>query len=402
MNSNDQAGVAFRQPRTLLERTDVATKCCSALRMTMPLLVDSMDDRVGHAYSGMPDRLYVIGTDGKVAYPGGRGPFGFKTGEMEQILILLLLDEADRAKEARVPLLSDEQAWKKLLAAEQGAGQPLPPWARALAAALPHTTAAMLELDHVQRTSTALDPILRGKMRWVAARANGCSWTEAQARADLVRAGLSESGLKALAGDWKGLPEKERAALSFARKLTTAAYAVADEEMAGLIRDHGDKQVVAMVLLLAYSNFQDRLVLALGLSPDSHPPLAPLAVRFRAAQVERAPRKMPEPPADPVPERVVDEPWRAMNFGRLQELLEGQKARAPRIAVPSWDEVKQHLPSAARPVRIKWSLVCMGYQPQLAGAWGKCLRTFGQEARQDRVFEELVFWVVTRELHCFY
>ena len=60
--------------------------------MTMPLVVDEMNDVVGHSYSGMPDRLYVIDTNGKVAYKGGRGPFGFKPGEMEQSLLMLLLD----------------------------------------------------------------------------------------------------------------------------------------------------------------------------------------------------------------------------------------------------------------------------------------------------------------------
>ena len=62
----------------------------------MPVLVDGLDDAVGHAYSGMPDRLYVIDRDGRVAYKGGRGPFEFKPAEMEQSLILLLLDEAKR------------------------------------------------------------------------------------------------------------------------------------------------------------------------------------------------------------------------------------------------------------------------------------------------------------------
>ena len=54
---------------------------------------DGLDDRVGHAYSGMPDRLYILDREGRVAYKGGRGPFGFKPREMEQALILLLLDQ---------------------------------------------------------------------------------------------------------------------------------------------------------------------------------------------------------------------------------------------------------------------------------------------------------------------
>jgi hypothetical protein len=41
----------------------------------------------------MPARLYVIDPAGKVAYKGGRGPFGFKAREMEQVLIMLLMDQ---------------------------------------------------------------------------------------------------------------------------------------------------------------------------------------------------------------------------------------------------------------------------------------------------------------------
>ena len=97
MESNDRAGIALRQPIALDERVAAADRCCTALKMTMPVLVDEMDDRVGHAYSGMPDRLYVIDRDGRVAYKSGRGPFGFKPGEMEQALILTLLDQEKSA-----------------------------------------------------------------------------------------------------------------------------------------------------------------------------------------------------------------------------------------------------------------------------------------------------------------
>lgn len=92
MESNDRAGIEIAQPKTALERTTVAARCCQALRMTMPLVVDTLDDRVGNLYSGMPDRLYLISRDGCVVYKSGRGPFGFKPGEVEQSIILYLLD----------------------------------------------------------------------------------------------------------------------------------------------------------------------------------------------------------------------------------------------------------------------------------------------------------------------
>ena len=94
MSSNDQADIKVKQPTTAKERTAVAKACCESLGITMPMVVDEMDDRVGHAYSGMPDRLYVLDADGRVVYKGGRGPFGFRPGELDQAIALLLLDEA--------------------------------------------------------------------------------------------------------------------------------------------------------------------------------------------------------------------------------------------------------------------------------------------------------------------
>jgi hypothetical protein len=89
----NQAGAAIHQPTQFDQRCDVAGECSKTLQISMPLLVDDVDDRVGRAYSAMPDRLYVIDREGKVAYKSGRGPFGFKPGEMEQSLVMLLVEE---------------------------------------------------------------------------------------------------------------------------------------------------------------------------------------------------------------------------------------------------------------------------------------------------------------------
>ncbi len=93
MTSNDRAGVTFAQPKTFAERRSVASSCAATMKMTIPLLVDGIRDEVGHAYSGMPDRLYLIDRQGRVAYKGGRGPFGFKPPELGQAIALLLVDE---------------------------------------------------------------------------------------------------------------------------------------------------------------------------------------------------------------------------------------------------------------------------------------------------------------------
>ena len=98
LTGNDRMGILVPQHKTFGDRCDAASHCCTSLKMTIPMAVDEIDDRVGIAYSGMPDRLYVLDSRGRVAYKGGRGPFGYKPQEMEQALVMLLLDESARSR----------------------------------------------------------------------------------------------------------------------------------------------------------------------------------------------------------------------------------------------------------------------------------------------------------------
>jgi hypothetical protein len=104
MMSNKYAGVAVKQPKTYLERAAVCTQFCEKVRPSIPFVVDEINDPVGNAYSGMPGRLYVIDPKGKVAYKSGRGPYGFKVGELEQALVMALMEQSPEAvKPASLP-----------------------------------------------------------------------------------------------------------------------------------------------------------------------------------------------------------------------------------------------------------------------------------------------------------
>ena len=84
------------EPLTLLERANIATRCDSALDLNpLPILLDDMQDTAERAYSGHPDRLYLVGAEGRIAYAGGRGPFGFDPDELEAaIRVELELEDA--------------------------------------------------------------------------------------------------------------------------------------------------------------------------------------------------------------------------------------------------------------------------------------------------------------------
>ena len=407
MKSNDKVGVSVAQPTTFEERQTVAEQCAAKLNPSMPLLIDDINDAVGNAYSGMPARLYVIDTNGRVAYKSGRGPFGFKPEEMEQALLMLTLEEA--SKKAAVAIPDDAEAWKLLPKAISGSGQPLPSWARAVATQLPRTAAAMLELDFAHRTKSPIDPILRAKMRWVIANANQCEYSKTYAVADLKRAGATDADLTALAKDPATWPEAERKPLEFARLLTVAAPTISDQLFAELQAQFGDSQVASMVLLAAYGNFQDRIVLGLNLPMEADGPLAPLDVEFVDGALQMASLMPPQgelPSLQTTGKDLIsnDGDWAALSFEELQSRLESQRNRKPRLPIPSWDQVQGKLPPAmsARPTRIVWSLMTYGYAAELQIPWSIATRTMWAELPGDRVFEESLFWIQTRAIECNY
>jgi alkylhydroperoxidase family enzyme len=309
---------------------------------------------------------------------------------------LVLPGWAQAAEGPRVPVLTTEQTWKTLPPVAEGYGQPLPAWIRALAVSLPRTAAAMIDLDHAQRAESPLPPRLRARLRWMAADANRCEYGRAYARADYLRAGGKAEEIDDLPRRLEQLPEAERLALQLVRRLAEAAYTVSDAQMERLIALHGEKQAVAIVLVAAYACFQDRLVLALGVDIEPGGPLPPVKVRFRkplvaakkegAAGAEKpASRRQLSPPAKnppTAPTRLPDSEWSALPFDNLRLQLSRQKTRRQgRIRIPTWEIVRDSYPAGmprpAKPIRIAWTLVALGYQPRLTAAWLTGLRTLG-------------------------
>ncbi len=83
VKENEQEAVLFRQHRSQEEREQVGQACMVKLALEMPAVVDEMDDRVARAYAAMPERLYLVGRDGRVACKGGMGPMFFRPKEWE-------------------------------------------------------------------------------------------------------------------------------------------------------------------------------------------------------------------------------------------------------------------------------------------------------------------------------
>ena len=78
---NLHEGLVYDQPETADERADIAAVCMMRYNFSFPMMLDGMDNDAEQKYQSWPDRMYLIGADGKVAYQGGMGPFYFNVDE---------------------------------------------------------------------------------------------------------------------------------------------------------------------------------------------------------------------------------------------------------------------------------------------------------------------------------
>ena len=68
----------IREPKSIEQRFEVAGKLVTNKKLTLPCLVDRMDNNVARSYRAWPDRVYLIDESGRVRITSPRGPFGIK------------------------------------------------------------------------------------------------------------------------------------------------------------------------------------------------------------------------------------------------------------------------------------------------------------------------------------
>lgn len=90
---NLEDNVVLDQHTDSAAREQAAQACSIGLQLEIPTLLDEMDDQVELAYAALPDRLYLIAADGRVAFHGNAGPFGFKADELESAIVAELQSE---------------------------------------------------------------------------------------------------------------------------------------------------------------------------------------------------------------------------------------------------------------------------------------------------------------------
>lgn len=306
------------------------------------------------------------------------------------------------APTARFSLVENNVAWSRL----PRETPPLPVWARMLVVPQPKATAGVLALDYLHRTKNPLGTELAAKVRWAVANELRCDYAARYAESDLRRIGTSNAEL----ADFKkgDVNPTDRMVVKFARKLTSAGYSLSDAEMKAILERLGPDRAVALVHTVAFANFHDRILLALGVTVEKDGPYAPIDFKYDLAQsalVEAPTRPAWETVKNLVPKSTYGAPadWREVGFEALEQSLQSQQARKSRIAIPGKSRFENLPPDVKQQTdKIVWMQVSAGYQPDMTMAWFAAFRAYQQEAKPDPLFGSTVFWIVTRSNDCFY
>ena len=77
LKENTVEGIEVDSPDTADERAKIAGTCMVRYNFPFRMVLDNLHDETEAKYRSEPDRLYVINSDGKIAWKSGLGPFYF-------------------------------------------------------------------------------------------------------------------------------------------------------------------------------------------------------------------------------------------------------------------------------------------------------------------------------------
>ncbi len=79
MPVNERDKIVYEDPKDYEDRVTLASTCSVNLGIEFPALVDTIENATETAYTGWPDRLYLVDRSGRIAFKSQPGPFGFNT-----------------------------------------------------------------------------------------------------------------------------------------------------------------------------------------------------------------------------------------------------------------------------------------------------------------------------------
>jgi type I thyroxine 5'-deiodinase len=81
MKSNVKEDVCYAQPKTLEQRVAIANDFIQRMKYPVPFGIDDMNNAANDAYAAWPEWIYILDSNGRIAYRGGMGPFNYHPEE---------------------------------------------------------------------------------------------------------------------------------------------------------------------------------------------------------------------------------------------------------------------------------------------------------------------------------
>jgi len=81
-NEKEKDDVCYAQPKTIEQRVAIANDFTRRFKFPVPFGIDEMTNGANDAYAAWPERLYIVGEDGRITYKGGNGPFKYDPKEV--------------------------------------------------------------------------------------------------------------------------------------------------------------------------------------------------------------------------------------------------------------------------------------------------------------------------------
>jgi hypothetical protein len=143
----------------------------------------------------------------------------------------------------------------------------VPNWLRLLAN-FPTAGNSRADTYVAAETGGDLSPLLKAQISWIVARQDRAWYALGYAQRQLRAAGLSESDIGKLDGDWSQFSEREKSLFVLAKNLSMSPVVLTDNEVSQAIQHAGPRDTVQVVSYVSSRASFNRLTESAGLPLD--------------------------------------------------------------------------------------------------------------------------------------
>lgn len=241
----------------------------------------------------------------------------------------------------------------------------------------------------VKDPNMTLDNAFTVEFFWIASRVNNCHYCLGHQENKLISAGRSEERIAALDCDWSVFSDAERAAFTFARKLTFEPHLVTPADLEKLGKYYEPRQVLEICFLVAGYNSTNRWTDGMGIPQEDH-----------RTFVTTTPEKFQNLPSVVAPEGPLDRgPLESRS--EVEAKLAACKTRQPVLPLVSVDETRKLLGADEKQAIPQWERLLANFPVSGKGRM-ESLQAVRSKGTLSPKLKAQIDWVAARQDRAWY